>query len=159
MKKSLVIATLLAAYQTTSVAAGETTGSVVQRAEKAFAAQLTLTRAASGVENAPPAWIAKDAVYQYALRGIDVTLRVEGRTAVAAHLRALAEAAPGALIENVHIYPTLEPEVVFVQYDLLPQDGVGKRTSPLAIIEMRGEQIVKFTQLSRSSESLRALVE
>ena len=72
------------------------------------------------------------------------------------HLKALAEAAPRATLENMQFFPTLEPDVVFVQYDLVPADSAAKRSSALAIIQMHGDQIVKFTQLSRSN-SLQAL--
>jgi hypothetical protein len=157
MRKLLVIASALAATQfAPASAADQTANGVIERAEKAFASQLALTRAPDNGGSVQATWIAKDAIYQYALRDIGVSLRVEGRAAVSAHLRALADAAPGAGVENIRFFPTMEPDVVFVQYDVVPADG-GERSSPLAIIQMQGEQIVKFTQLNRTPESLQAL--
>jgi hypothetical protein len=153
MRKLVVIAAALAAIQALPVSAND----VMQRAEKAFASQLALLRTPSNGQNVQASWIAPDAVYQYALRGLNVSLRLEGRPAVTAHLRALADAAPRAAVENIRFFPTLEADVVFVQYDLVLADGTGKRSSPLASIQMRGEQIAKFSQLNRTPESLQAL--
>lgn len=157
MRKSLIIAAALAAIQSLPAAASD----VMQRAEKAFGSQLALMRAPNNPHNPQLSWIGENAIYhyalhEYALRGIDVNLRIEGRAAVSAHLRALAEAAPRATVENMQFFPTLEPDVVFVQYDLVTAEYAAKRSSALVIIQMNGDQIVKFTQLSRS-DSLQAL--
>lgn len=151
MRKLLVIIAAIAATHLSPAFAIEM--DVIERAQAAFAAQLTL----KCVPGAQADWVAEDAVYQYALSGIDVSLRIEGRAAVAAHLCALSAADPNANVENVHYSPTLDPEVVFVQYERLPVDGVGERSGQLAIIQMRANQIARFTQLSRSPESLEAL--
>lgn len=158
MRKLLVVAAALAAVQSLPVSAADQTATgVMERAEKAFASQLALLRTPSNGQNVQASWIAPDAVYQYALHGLSVSLRLEGRAAVTEHLRALAEAAPSAAVENIRFFPTMEPDVVFVQYDLVFADGTGKRSSPLASIQMRGEQIAKFSQLNRTPESLQAL--
>ena len=148
MKKLLVIIAAIAATHLSPAFAIEM--DVIERAQAAFAAQLAL----KCVPSAQADWVAEDAVYQYALSGIDVSLRIEGRAAVAAHLCALSAADPNANVDNVHYSPTLDPEVVFVQYEQVPVDAAATRTNTLAIIEMRGNQITNFTQLNRSPESL-----
>jgi hypothetical protein len=129
------------------------TRSIIERAQTAFAAQLALDCG----PDTQMEWVAEDAVYQYALSGIDVNLRMEGRTVVAEHLCAMSDFAPEAIAQNIHYFPTLMPDLVYVQYDLVPTDGTSERSRPLAIIQMRADQIVKFTQLSRSPESLKVL--
>ena len=151
MKKLLVVIAAIAATQLSPALAIER--DVIERAQAAFGAQLALDCAA----NAQIDWVAEDAVYQYALSGVDVSVRMEGRAVVAAHLCALSAAAPDAIAENIHYSPTLHPEIVYVQYDLVPADGSGKRSKPLAIIQMRDNQIARFTQLSKSPESLEVL--
>ena len=96
-------------------------------------------------------------MYQYALSGIDVKLQVEGRANVAEHLCAMSAVAPAAIAQDVHYYPTLKPDLVYVQYDLVSTDGTGRHSRPLAIIQMQDDQIISFTQLSRSPESLTAV--
>jgi hypothetical protein len=122
----------------------------IERAQAAFAAQLALD-CAPGMQMH---WVAEEAVYQYALSRVDVRLQVEGRASVAEHLCALSAVAPDAIVQNIHYFPTLKPDLVYVQYDLIPTDGTRERSRPLAIIEMQGDQIVRFTQLSRSPESM-----
>jgi hypothetical protein len=129
------------------------TATVIERAEIAFAAQLALD-CASGTQ---AEWVADDAVYQYALSGIEVKLQVEGRANVAEHLCAMSAVAPEAVAQNIHYFPTLKPDLVYVQYDLVSTDSKGKDSRPLAIIQMQDDQIISFTQLSRSPESLRVV--
>lgn len=155
MRKLLVLcAALGVTHLSSALAADPASNDVVARAKEAFTAQLTL-------QDPQTPWVAEDAVYQYTLteyglRGSGVNVRVEGRPAVLAHLRALADSAPKATISNLYVFPTLESDLVFVQYLLTPADG-GKPTMPLAIIEMRGKEIVKYTQLNRTPEMLQAL--
>jgi hypothetical protein len=158
MRKLLVTTAVFAVTQFSSLwAADRATDNLIERAEKAFASQLSQTYATGHSEDGEALWIAKDAVYQYALNGIGVSLHLEGRTTITAHLRALADATPSAAIEDIRFFPTSEPDLVFVQYVLVPTDGVGKRSSSLATIQMRGDQIAKFTQLNRTPETLQAL--
>jgi hypothetical protein len=158
MRKLLVTAAVLAVTQLSPLwAADRATDNLIERAEKAFASQLAQTHTTGRGEDADALWIAKDAVYQYALNGIGASLRLEGRAVITAHLSALADAAPSAAIESIRFFPTIEPDLVFVQYALVPVDGVGKRSNSLAIIQMRGDQIAKFTQLNRTPETLQAL--
>lgn len=152
--RKLLIAAVGVMQLTSSFAADPAAGTVVTRAKNAFAAQLAM-------QDPRGAWIAEDAIYQYTLseyglRGSGVNLNVEGRQAVLAHLRALADSAPRASVANVYVFPTLEPDLVFVQYELKPADG-SKTSMPLAIVQMRGNEIVKYTQLSRTPEILQAL--
>jgi len=129
------------------------TVTVIERAQIAFAAQLALD-CASGTQ---AEWVADDAVYQYALTGIEVKLQVEGRANVAEHLCAMSAVAPEAIAQDIHYFPTLKPDLVYVQYDLVSTDGTGRDSRPLAIIQMQDDQIISFTQLSRSPESLRVV--
>lgn len=152
--RKLLVAAISVTYLSSAFAADPAAEPVAARAKNAFVAQLAM-------QDAHGTWIAEDAIYQYTLteyglRGHGVNLTVEGRQAVLAHLRALADGAPRANISNVYVFPTLEPDVVFVQYELRPVDG-GKASMPLAIIQMRGNEIVKYTQLSRTPEILQAL--
>lgn len=151
MRKLLVLFATIAAMQLPPAFAIET--NVIERAQAAFDAQLAL----DCVPNAQTDWVAKDAVYQYALSGIHVSLRLEGRVVVAEHLCALSAVAQDSIAENFRYFPTLHPELVYVQYDLVPADGIGKRTSPLVVIQMLDDQIARFTQLSKSPESLKVL--
>ena len=151
MKKLLVLFATIAAMQFSPAFAIER--NVIERAQAALDAQLAL----DCVPNTQLDWVAEDAVYQYALSGVDVSLRVEGRAVVTEHLCALSAIAQGDIAENFRYFPTLHPELVYVQYDLVPADGIGERTSPLVVIQMRADQIARFTQLSKSPESLRVL--
>lgn len=163
MRKLLVIIAAVAATQLSPVlAADQTADDLIERAEKAFASQLALTRASDSGQSEQASWLTHDVVYEYAqreyaLRGIDVNFRVKGRAAVTAHLQALADVAPDAIVENIRFFPTLEPDVVFVQYDLVAPDDFYKRSSTVATIQIRGDQIAKFTQLNRTPESLQAM--
>lgn len=125
----------------------------IERAKDAFTRQLEL----NCTTDAQREWITEDAVYQYALSNIHVKLRVEGRAAIAEHLCAISESGPRAQVQNIRYFPTLHQNIVYVQYDLVSADGIKQPVSPLAIIEMRGNQIINFTQLSRSPESLKVL--
>jgi ketosteroid isomerase-like protein len=151
MRKLLVVLTALAAMQLSPAFAVER--DVIERATLAFSEQLELTSSTNGDLE----WIAEDAVYQYPLNDINVKLRVEGRDAVGAHLRALFDVAPKTEVENIQYFPTLDRNVVFVRYDLMSSDGSGKRLSTVAIITMRGDQIVEFTQLNQSAQNLEVL--
>lgn len=152
MKKLIALfAIIIAGHASSALAVPK---DAIDRAQAAFAEQLSLE--CSPTERLY--WVAEDAVYQYVLSGINVRLRVEGRDAVAEHLCALSGVVSDAkLVENIRYFPTLDPKVVFVQYELVPADGIGERSNSLAIIEMRQHQIAKFTQLNRSAESLKVL--
>ena len=133
--------------------AGSSTKSIIERAQTAFAAQLSpVCEPGTNMD-----WIAEDAVYQYALTGIDVSLRMEGRDVITKHLCALSTIAADAVVQNVSFFPTLKPDLVYVQYDLVRTDGTGQRSNSLAVIEMRADQIVNFRQLSRSPGSVAVL--
>jgi hypothetical protein len=60
-------------------------------------------------------------------------------------------------VENIHYYPTLDRNIVFVRYDRVSHGSSGERRPVVAIIEMRGEEIVNFTQLNGTRESLLAV--
>ena len=151
MRKLLVAIAAIMAVQISPSFAVER--DVIERAKVAFSEQLELTSSTSGDFE----WIAEDAVYQYPLNNINVKLRVEGRDAIGAHLRALFDVAPDAEVEKVGYYPTLDPNVVFVRYDILSADGRGERRSTAAIITMRGDQIVEFMQLNQTAQTLEVL--
>ena len=141
---SALIASIVAAHSSPEFPSEE---QMLERTRAAFDTQLNLT-CGRGMQTD---WIAEDAVYQFALSGIDVNLRVEGRAGIKEHLCALASMAPDATAENMRYSHTLNPDMVYVQYDLVLTDGGGKRSSALAIIEMRDNQIIQFRQLNRSS--------
>ncbi len=145
-----VVVTIVAAHLSPALAMEK---DIVERAKVVFTEQLELRCTPSTQTD----WIAEDAVYQYALSHIDVRLHLEGRKAIADHLCALSQSSPIAKAENIRYFPTLNRDIVYVQFDLVPVDGVGKRGSPLAIIEMRDNQIASFMQLSRSPGSLKVL--
>ena len=151
MRKLLVVFVTLAAMQLSPALAIER--DVIERAKLAFSEQLELKSSASGDFE----WIAEDAVYQYPLNDINVKLRVEGRDAITTHLCALRDVAPNMQAEEISYYPTLDENVVFVRYDLVAADGSGQRRSSVAIITMRDEQIVGFTQLNGSRAALQVL--
>ena len=151
MKKLMIVFAAVAAMQLSTAFAIER--DVIDRAKLAFSEQLEMTSSTIGDFD----WIAEDAVYQYPLDGINVKLRVEGRDAIARHLRALSAIKSNVDAESIRYYPTLDPNVVFVQYFLVPADGIGERRNTIAIIEMRDDKIANFTQLNRSADSLKVL--
>jgi hypothetical protein len=151
MKTLLFVITTVVALNTSPASAIQR--DTIERAKDAFTEQLDQNCASS----ATPEWIAEDAVYEYALSNINVRLRLEGRTAITEHLCAISESAPASSVRNIRYFPTLHDNIVYVQYDLVSDDGIKQSVSPMAIIEMHGDQIVKFTQLSRSAQSLKAL--
>ena len=151
MKNLIIAFTALSAFQMSSVMAAER--DVIDRARVAFDDQLQLSCSVGGEYD----WIADNAVYQYPLHDINVKLRVEGRDAVAEHLRALAEIEPSVAIENISFYPTLKPDVVFVRYEVVKTDSAEKRRPVVAIIEMRGNQIAGFTQLNSTDANLQVM--
>jgi hypothetical protein len=151
VKRILVAVTVLTAIHLAPVSAAER--DVIERARLAFSEQLRLACSVNGEYG----WIAEHAVYQYPLAGIDMTLRVEGRDAVANHLREISEIDPATQVENIAYYPTLDRNIVFVQYDRVSHGESVERRPIVAIIEMRGDQIVKFTQLNGARESLQAV--
>lgn len=151
MRKLMIVFAAIAAMQISTVFAIEK--DVIDRAKLAFSEQLEMTGSAISDFD----WIAEDAVYQYPLNDINVKIRVEGRDAIARHLRALSAIKSNLDAESIRYYPTLDPNVVFVQYYLVPADGNGERHNTIAIIEMRDKQIANFTQLNRSTESLQVL--
>lgn len=143
----------MVAVMVTQSAAFAVERDVMERAKLAFSEQLQVTSAMS----CDFEWIAADAVYQYPLGDINVKLRVEGRDAVAAHLRAASEIALDSKVENISYFPTLDSNIVFVQYDLVFVDVSGERRRMVAIIEMRDDQIARFTQLNGAPEALQVL--
>ncbi len=151
MRKPLIALAILVAIQSAPVFAAER--DVMDRARLAFSEQLQLACSESGEFD----WVAENAVYQFPLNDINVKLRVEGRDAVAKHLRAVSEIALGTDVENVRYYPTLDRNIVFVQYERVSRGENGERRPIVAIIEMRGDQIVEFTQLNGTRESLQAV--
>jgi len=151
MRKLFVALAALAVLQLSPALAAER--DVIERARLAFSEQLQLVCSAAGEYD----WIAENAVYQYPLHDINVKLRVEGRDAVAAHLRAVADVSPDIRVENIRYYPTLKHDVVFVQYDRVSVDGIGERRPIVAIIEMDGDRIANFTQLNGTRESIQAV--
>ena len=151
MKKLMIVLAAVAAMQSSPAFAIER--DVIDRAKLAFSEQLAMTTLTVGDFD----WIAEDAVYQYPLNDINVKVRVEGRDAIARHLRALSAIRSMSDAESIQYYPTLDPNVVFVQYYLVPDEGNGERRNNIAIIEMRNDQIVAFTQLNRSADSLQVL--
>lgn len=150
MRSRFLIAATIAAMQVSPTSAVER--DATERARLAFHEQINL--ACPPAEG--PRWLTSDAVYRYHLDSSRVLL-VEGRTAIAAHLCALQKLAPVARVPNIHVFPTLEAEKVFVQYEMLPSDTTARRVTMLAIIEMNRDQIATFTLLNRSPESLLAL--
>ena len=73
----------------------------------------------------------------------------------------LDDAAPSAAdsrphVANVHVYPTKDVNVAFVQYDVVADsaDHAGDTSSRLALIEMRGEKIEKMTNFNGAEASL-----
>jgi len=84
-------------------------------------------------------------------------LRVEGRDAISRHLRALSEVAPKTAVEDVTYYPTLDSDIVFVQYDLVSGEGRNERRRVAGIIEMHGDQIASFIQLNSTRENLKVM--
>jgi len=125
----------------------------LKRAEAAFGAQLAMDCSS----DRQMSWIAEDAVYKYALSNINVKLSVEGHSDVTAHLCALESVAPITSAQNIRYFPTLNPEIVYVQYELVAANSPEKLTRQLIIVELQGTKIGKFTQLSRSPESLKVV--
>jgi hypothetical protein len=100
MKKLLIAVAALAALQASPALPAQR--DVIERAKLAFSDQLQLICSANGEYQ----WIAENAVYQYPLNDINVKLRVEGRDAVAKHLRRVSEIALGTeLVSGAPSWP------------------------------------------------------
>jgi len=151
MRKLLVVFAALAAIHLSPAFSAER--DVIDRAKLAFSDQLQLICSDTGEYD----WIAENAVYQYPLHDIHLKLRVEGRDAISRHLRALSEVAPKTAVEDVTYYPTLDSDIVFVQYDLVSGEGRNERRRVAGIIEMHGDQIASFIQLNSTRENLKVM--
>lgn len=150
MSTPFLVAASIAAMHLSPSFAGES--DVISRARAAFHEQLGLACPSANERH----WIASDAIYKYRLTETSVLL-LEGRAAAAAHLCALRKVAPEAAATNIHVFPTLEKEKVFVQYNLVPTEEMAQSVTMLAMVEMKGNQIAQFTLFNRSPESLAAL--
>lgn len=134
---------------------GDATG--IARAKKAFGAYLTAWASPEVTRDAGFEGISQDAVFEYALARQGWTAKVEGKTAILEHLRGLAKIASNWKFSNVHFFPTLDPNVVFVQYEAtahLSATGQALRHKSIAVVEMTGDQIARMRELSNSQRLL-----
>jgi len=174
MNKLLVlVAAIAAAYVSPGIAGGQANAvepavqvealsqqsDVIARAERAFAAQLAVGSSPAAADSAHSSWIAEEAVYEYSLGRPFVALKLEGRAAIVEHL--LASVTQDADFTNVRFFPTPDPNIVFVQYEVTARDaatGEQRTRRAIAQIDMKGEQIAKLREFSKSQDVLGALV-
>ncbi len=117
---------------------------LIARASVAFRGQATL--AESPQRDLQTGWFAEDATYEYSAAPLGMLLSWHGEAAIHQHLHQRADR--GEIIEgsNVMFFPTNDPITVFVQYET---SGTRARTV-VALIEMRGREIVKLRKFARA---------
>jgi len=143
-----------------AVAPSSGDGAAIARAKKAFAGYLAAwaspeVRFGRGFDG-----VSEDTVFEYALARQGWTAKIEGKTAIVDHLRDLAKIASNWKFSNVHFFPTLDPNVVFVQYEATA-DLIGNRQALrhtyIAEVEMTGDRMAHMRELSNSQQLLDAV--
>jgi ketosteroid isomerase-like protein len=118
----------------------------------------TVGRAERAVTSYISAWVARDAerlsrvmtndaVVDFALDEPGTYLTVDA----AALINDCASCTPrmdsGARIANLRVYPTHDPNAVFVQYETI-SDSAGRTENQLALVELKGERIAHVRNFS-----------
>jgi len=103
--------------------------------------------------------VTSDAMVEYALEEPGTYLAVEAAALSAKHSGNAKQTRPGAHISNLWIFPTPDSNTVFVHYTI----GSDVRSSAepdsehLALLEMRGDRIVKIRNSSADAGTLSTL--
>ena len=87
--------------------------------------------------------------------------RSRERPPILEHLRGLAKIASNWKFSNMHFFPTLDPNVVFIQYEAIAHlraTGQALRHKSIAVVEMTGDQIARMRALSNSQRLLEAVL-
>jgi hypothetical protein len=118
---------------------------VVARAEHAFTAYVVACSSQDGRDLSVA--MTDDATVEYASQTPGAYLTVDGSSLFAEADSAMAHRGGTRHISNVWIFPTNEPNTVFVQYEAdrnpASLDGV-RRQSQLVMLEMRGDRIARM---------------
>ena len=76
------------------------------------------------------------------------TVRIDGTTAIAEYVETMHAVGGQWTFSNVHYYPTMQPGIVFAQFDAT---GNGHSFSNLVVIELEGNQIVRLRDFNAAS--------
>jgi len=136
-----------------ALAINETELVEVGLARKAFSAYLAAW-SSEGVDlsNLSHA-ISKDAVLEFGVARYDWTFNIEGEDAIAEYVRDLNGIASNWKFSDIYYFPTLERNIVFVQYEASFMRKVSGKTEiqkHVASIEMNGEQISRVCDFADS---------
>jgi cytochrome c len=81
---------------------------------------------------------------EYALDDPGTYLSMDASSLVAACAANTTAATPGSRVSNFWIFPTNDPNTVFVQYDAPAEANDGTSHRQLALVEMRGDRIARM---------------
>ncbi len=104
--------------------------------------------------------VTRDAVVEYALKKPGTYLGVEATALTANRSGNAKQAGAGASISKLWSFPTNDSNVVFVQYATSSDDRSPEQLADaehLALLEMRGDQIVKLRYFSADAGTLSTL--
>ncbi len=143
---TLSIATATLLFSAINSAADMAYGStdLIARATVAFHGQAaSLTSAQRETQSR---WLTDDAAYEYSAPAEAILLSWHGESAIHQHLRHRADEGESIESSNAMFFPTNDPNIVFVQYEV---SGTRARLV-VALIEMRGSEIVKIREFARA---------
>ena len=131
---------------------------LIERADHALRDYVAAS--SSGDDEAMARVVTSDAVVEYALDEPGTYLAVEAAALSANRSGSADRTRPGARISNLWIFPTPDPNTVFVHYTT-GADGRSPAEFPdsehLALLEMRGDRIAKIRNSSADAGSLSSL--
>ncbi len=136
-----------------SVAMQEAELALIGRARKAFGTYLAAWSSLEAQSRALSKVLTEDAVFEFRIARPDWSFKIEGEDAVVAHLGNLNAAASNWTFSNVHYFPTLDRNVVFVQYDARftrTASGQVELQKHVSSIEMKDERIAHVREFADS---------
>lgn len=126
-----------------------------------------LARATRAMDSYFDAWtlrrepaFADSAVLEYPIARPGLVLKAEGKQAIMQRIQARAEFADNWQFSKVRVFPTLQSDMVVVQYEASAEDFTsGKTLSQLyvAFVKMQDNEIVSFQEFSNPAGTLSAL--
>ena len=124
---------------------------LIARAERALIAYVSScsTRDHVGVEHS----LTSDAVFEYALDDSSSYLAAHADSLIGDCWSAVPALASGERIQTLWIFPTAEPNTVFVHYSTSAPGGKGT-SEHLAFVEMRGARIAKLHDVTSAPPAM-----
>jgi hypothetical protein len=144
LSSAIATATLLFSTPNFSADMASGSGDLIARATVAFQGQTASLTSLQRETHSK--WFAEDASYEYSVPAEAILLSWHGESAIHQHLRHRADQGESIESSNVMFFPTNDPNIVFVQYEIS-----GTRARPVvALMEMRGSEIVKIREFARA---------